>query len=241
MRHSWGFVAAIAKEWIAIMSGVVSLGIAIALARSGKTSIPSNVYWAIGMVTLFVALFVASYRAWSAKNREVIELKRKFEPGIKATILGVSWGLQPGLPGLPGSAMAVVKLRIKNLGAPTIADLFSVTVDTGTRLFSGQNVLPPPPDGSFEMLRPEGLSVMKYEEFIGPKTAMKPIATGSQIGGVMLAEFEDLNPLEIERSKVIVRFHDIYDQEHSTVYDVAPGRHFRGHTTHPGIDSPADT
>jgi len=182
-----------------------------------------------------ICLFFAFYRAWSAKNREIFDLRRKFEPGIKAKIFGVTWGFDPD-----SGTVAIVKLQIKNLGSPTTIELYSITIDSITGLFLGQNILPNPGD-RFELVRPEGPSAVKYEDCISPKTAIKPIATGSQIGGILIATFEKVDPFEVERSKVVVRFRDIYDQEHSVIHDIKDTKYSRRNAVFPGVDSPADT
>lgn len=135
------FIYALLRQWIALMSGIVSLIITIILRARGKE--PRNkVFWLIAAFCIFLAFFFA----WSdehvmrneaqqkliAAQQELTAARDKNAPSLICKIekVVIGEGLDTKL------AQVFVYLSVRNAGAPSIAEKYKLHIKTSDLEYS---------------------------------------------------------------------------------------------------------
>jgi hypothetical protein len=109
------FFSALLNHWIVLMSGVVSLAITLIL-RIRRKDISNKIFWAITVVILFVACFLA----W--RDEHVAKA-----PNLTCQIEKVIIGKGPDTD----FAQVFVQLSVRDVGAPSIAEKYRLHIKTG--------------------------------------------------------------------------------------------------------------
>jgi len=214
------FLSAVWDNWVAVMSGVISLLIGIYEKIKDKT-IKSSIFFFVAFLCVFIAFFMA----WRDEHRMVITLENRFKsPEFHTRISAINSGIHNSY------AMISVTCEIRNpFGPPSALHSWSMylkfadgTIVKGeTPPFSGENITAPAPPPL------KGLFVLPADRYLPLYTGRQPIQAGGLVDGWTWAVFPQYTLDEIYEKKptLIIEFMDVIaDKKHEiTTSDLASG------------------
>ena len=113
MRHIVPFILAVGSEWVALMSGIASVAIAVWLQINKKSVIGSGVSWATGILCLFLAFFLAWRKEHVALVQQQAEVERLSKPIFVVELLqSIS-----GYDALRDATLVFMTVKVTNRGS----------------------------------------------------------------------------------------------------------------------------
>lgn len=116
----WQFIAAISGQWVALMSAIVSLGVAVWLRLKHKPDISDAPFRIIGAVCVLLACFLA----WRGEHTARVKAESQ-KPNLVGVIDQKVAGFSPEL----NSTQVFLIVSVINLGTPSIAQGWHLTVE----------------------------------------------------------------------------------------------------------------
>lgn len=181
MTDLFSFLTAVLSHWIALMSGVVSLGIGL-WQRARHSKLTDKIFWSVAGVCFSLAIFLAwrdEHTSQLTTKKELEEVTNPAAPRFRAEIEQVIVEDNHSL----GGATVFVLLSVRNLGADSIAEKFLLHIrasdleyKNGPTEFTGETPLTLP-DGSKITLR--------RQDSLGVK-ASEPVRHGALIRGWLM-------------------------------------------------------
>ncbi len=186
------YIKAIASDTVSLLSGIGSV-ILLLLDATYFRKKPTP-RWIV-LILALVCLVFASYRVWSAEHVAKIELEGRLKSLTVPQLVG-SFGSMDGQPAEGRSKGVVItgNFDIKNLGAPSIADGFALTLVTPSREILGTN-LPQQQRLKFKAKGDDDtgeLEVIVPDSYYLPLYKNATIPTNGQISGFMTVLFDDI-------------------------------------------------
>jgi len=222
MNNLYAYLQAILSRWIFLLSGIGSVFLLLLALTRFRERTPR---WIIVVVSL-ICFQVASYNVWIAEHEAKQKLQQDLELLSVPRLVG-SFGAMSAVPAVRQNKDTVFTgdFDIKNLGAPSLADKFSLTLITPKSKIVG--ILQHQP---FKYrVRVVGDEDSGYGEVIIPDSYYLPlykngaIPTNAQISGFLEVLFVDITPEAFFRpeNKLRLEFVDannkIYSYEHDAV------------------------
>jgi hypothetical protein len=194
MQHIGTFLLAVASEWVALMSGAVSLAIAIWLQITKKPWISSVVFKTIGVACMFFAFYGAWYK-------EHTELLKHIETNQPQFVLKLGQGF--ALLDLESNKTIIfIQTELINRGADSVAINWaahykSTTIDKdiGVIIFPEDYIEVSPRLGKLNY-------IVKREDLIIYKTTTA-IKRGNMVAGPILLSIEGDKSIEISGDATI--------------------------------------
>ena len=200
-----GFVSAVLKDWVSLMSGIASVILTIIGFFLKSHSQTRKTFWAAGLL----CFLISANRVWANEHRLNIDLTQRLNearPKLAGTISQIQTGLLVHQRlNLPARPLSLLTVSIRNLGADSIADQYSLTVRTprGRRAVGVLSTLP----GRFV------INGYTYDNsgLLAGKTEEKPIERGGQRTGFLFFEFEhmELSSLQDKAAVFELSFKDV--------------------------------
>ena len=194
-------------SWVSLMSGIASVCFAIWLDRAKQSSIPSKVFWAVGILSIFVAF----YQAWKKEHAALVTLRRSHEHNLQGSIIDVV------SQEIAGHTLFIARIEIRNLGQPTIVDAYEMETETSSGKFTGSLFIPVP-DVTL-VLPGAGELLLSRDGCIVEKTASIPLQTGMKVGGYLGVTMDDLSCKDLYESVLTIRFKDIAHNQYCVSFD----------------------
>ena len=149
------YLGALLPHWIALMSGVVS--VAITFWEKIHDSIGKYVLYTVAAM----CVFLAGFQAWEDQHRATIEAQNKLE-GLTTPKLTADFGEALGTSEAnPADSVITLSGLIKNQGAPTVLDNWSLDAELPDRTIHGHLLFVPTPKQNIEMQNRKG-QIMFY-------------------------------------------------------------------------------
>jgi hypothetical protein len=207
MGNLWTFIVAVLASWVSLMSGIASVLFAIWLDRAKQSSIPSKVFWAVGILSIFVAF----YQAWKKEHAAVVALRRSHEYNLQGSIIdAVSRELA-------GHTVFIARIEISNLGQPTIVDNYEMDLETSSGKFTGKVFIPM--QDTMLVFPGAGQLLLNRDGCIVEKTASTPLQTGMKVGGYLGVTIDELNWKALNESVITIKFKDISHNQYRVSLD----------------------
>jgi hypothetical protein len=213
-----GFLKAVSSDWVALMSGVGSIAMLIlGITVFHKKSIPR---WLV-LVVAAVCLVCASARVWTTENRKYqAEIKieeDKNKPGLSATLDGVA--IAPGRP--PHDCVVTAWMTIRNVGAQSIAENFTLKVVTTSGMISHGTYVSPPPENERINLgigeKDTSTALLFRKDSLALKATETPIQHNGEASGFLMFYISgvDRNELKEKGSIIELEFTDIFGKSYT--------------------------
>lgn len=244
MAEFGDFVSAVLEHWVSLMSGIVSLGMAIWLRlRQRKSDISGVAFWLIAAMCLIAAF----YSAWRDENkarqallRQVTAERQLNEPHLSGTVDQIMVGnmtLNRQKMKKTPTTIALLQVTIRNKGAASIAEDWALTYESDSlRTYFTPTFFPQ----GFTLFDQNGaLAVFHKEDALEEKT-VKPIERGGLVRGWLRFDLHSIPISEAFKAgtKYTISFKDIQMVEYSAEA-VMTGEAESGPLPHfPGIQQP---
>jgi hypothetical protein len=207
------YLPALWIHWVALMSGTISLFIAVGLrigrrfsrVAKGWSDIPDWIFISVGIV----CLFWAGYGAWQDKNTALLDLQDKLKTPKFDGALGFVGTALSG----QGDTLLLVGGIITNPQGPE-SGIFGWTVEiecTDGTIVKGEIPFSPGKDEMAPLVGQPGQTLVLSVKNYWPAKSANPIPAGGSSTGWIKASFGNLN-LHDELSKgasVVITFKDI--------------------------------
>ncbi len=203
MVDIYGFLVAVLDHWIGLMSGIVALVFAIWLDRTKRASIPSKVFWGIGILCIFGAF----YQTW--KDEHVARLKADDGPRLVGE-LSAFFEFGPGE--LDGGPVVAVLMKIRNLGTPSSADAYRVSFKLGNAERTMDIVVGDSQEKVVTTLKSRGYRSTAMD--VALPLHFPAIQRGETLSGYILVTTGELTKTEFEQGELTVGFRDVLGQRH---------------------------
>jgi len=117
-----GFLVAVAKHWVVIMSGAVAEGIVVYLRLSGERDIPNWSFWTIALVFVFVACWLA----WNDEHRKRLIAEEDRDGRNPKVVLEYYWR-RNGDNGIPDDDNTPIRLSVEGQEAAANVQIQPIT------------------------------------------------------------------------------------------------------------------
>lgn len=194
MRDFADFLWAVASNWVVLMSGIASVAVALWLKAKRRPDIASTSFWAIGIVCLFFAFFLA----WRDEHNSKLALMDSRLPKLGGSIEQVAIVQLP-----EGKTGIILWVTIRNSGAPSTADNYKLQYHSGGSHFD----LPlqaAPREVVFG-----GKKMDTSQGAIYDKTDEQPIPTGGTRRGLVFGQTDLPLGTFDDTTKFVLMFNDI--------------------------------
>lgn len=205
MRELRSLLAAVAADWVALMSGVASVALWVAGALTADANLAYKLLWPIAAACLCLAF----YRVWRTQFCELEAARAANTPDLRAEIVQTMWHDTAERPGCG----LLLWVDVRNLGAESIADRYAVAVTTKASAVLHPNLHALPQT----ITLPTGLT-LSGKDALYDKTA-SPVARGAKVVGLLWAWFDNARQADLRGSTVTLTFHDIRGTRCSTTYE----------------------
>jgi hypothetical protein len=225
------FLFAVVGQTFALMTGVVAWLIAWALKRKNKT-LPSRWLVIVGGACVFIACFLA----WQEEHRNVVTEQDKNLPRLHGEIESAIIGITP-----QGATDLLVFVKLRNFGAPSIADNFQVFIRPG----DGQ----PQVEGRIEVhlnernqltitnAQAKEFYVLELSDMLQEKMS-KPLQRGDAVEGWINCSFSGTNIFKaLAKTPLIIYFSDVHGKRIGAT-NTSPMKHYEGRQYRPGFKNP---
>jgi hypothetical protein len=213
------FALAYLQKWATAMSGPLSVPLAIAALWVENATVKI-----IFGVTAFVCVWSSAYFVWKRERDSLIEANKKV-----TTLSDEINRLNPRLSGRieqiiigesGGRATCTVNLTIKNTGAPSIADRWSMTAEKdGLTLYCKLATFPS--EGLMLQSSDPKIRIFKLarSDAVYDKAAT-PIPTGGQVRGWLYGFIDEINREGLNSAGTIItiNFEDVNGNSHSATH-----------------------
>lgn len=220
MNDLIAFIYAVLSQWVALMAGIVSLIITLVLRLRGKE--PNNkIFWSVAVFCFLLALFFA----WQSEHTSLMKTEKELAyardqnaPRLSAQIEQVIADKDAG-----GGAQIFIQISIRNVGAPSIAEKFTLHIKSHDVEYHGTPAPLPDEYSSFPVGKSTKVT-LRRQDAIDMKT-LKPIERGGLergwLGFVVLAN--ELDFIRQPGMKYTISFADVAGTSHVVDY-VIPER-----------------
>ncbi|HEY3936877.1 MAG TPA: hypothetical protein VGL97_05580, partial [Bryobacteraceae bacterium] len=171
-----------------------------------------------------ICFFLAAAHVWTLEHRKYISEVERNYPKLQGEIKQYVFGDVAGHPSM------FVVVRIRNLGADSIVEDYSVTALLDHRTFSGMVMKLP------RYINLDTRQLFTSADSLYNKTGEVPIQRGSQKTGVLWARFDSVKQSDLERCTFLIRYSDINGKVYTVNSKDFP---YAGHEfkTFPGLTS----
>lgn len=225
MVELWLFLRAVAHHWATLVTGGFVMALVLVAERWTDKNVPGWSFWLLIGAFLAWAFFLAwrdEHRRRVAAEAKAVDLQAELDreralrrPQLSGSIdrMGLGESAQFG-------AGAFLILSIRNNGAPSIVETWSVTVKTHQRgMLRGQLLATP---GTFTLGQGPGAWQLNQADLIYEKT-LTPIPQGGRVTGWLGAAFGDVPRGELWCPGVVwtVSFADSTGAKHQASWAVS--------------------
>jgi len=200
---------AVISEWVAFMSGIASVAIAVWLQLTKRPWISPKVFWLIGGLCLFFAFF----SVWRKEHILLLTQQLQDRPNLIGELIAINHHLIPAGLGHQGTAILAV-MQIKNLGADSIVENYEMSaVVGGNRVEGVLHTIP----RSLSLTGPSYKGSLTYygKDSLYDKTSSGPVRRGSKVVGILWAWFEGVPGESVDTTTLELRFKDVAGKSYS--------------------------
>jgi hypothetical protein len=218
-----GFFVAIIADWVALMSGIASVALTILGVVRRWEVLPRRALW----IAALVCFFIAAARVWTDEHRARLAAEKRLEqltiPDLSGVIDFVS--VAPAGENAQDSIITLYA-EIKNLGAPSVVDTFSMKV----RSKDGKEVVllslgRPSKDVQLFADIPGQYGLLPVDEFLPIKAITQPVPKGGKTYGWTWGLAKGIRKTELmnPESRIFLSFDDVTGKTIEVVSPVISG------------------
>jgi hypothetical protein len=191
------------------MSGIFSLFREVVLINHPEKAKEGHLFWRC----VFITFIISSVWLWVSEHQQTLDLQVKLEELTKPK-LSADYGEGIGVSPVNSADIVItVSGLIKNQGAPTILENWSIELELPNRVIHGNLLGLPTPKQTIEMEDKDGkpLFFLSGAEHWIRTTRQAAIPTGGGNQGWLNALFRGITPGEVrnKRATIILSCHDV--------------------------------